>query len=266
MQQIHATPGTFHSKDGTHIGFFKLGAGPGVVIVHHSLATGASWHRVAELLSPSFTCYVLNRRGRASSGDAPHYSIEREYEDIQCALELAGEGASLVAHSFGAVCALGAALLSPPRKLVLYEPPLPVGGTVAGPYLPDYRAAIDAGDPDKALEIGYTHFASVPKDKVALMRGTSDWKEALPLAHTWSREVEAVEQHGPSLERYRALTMPTLLLLGTLSAPHPLKDTTAGLASTLLHARVVDLPGQGHLANSRAPALVADIIRDFLQA
>jgi alpha-beta hydrolase superfamily lysophospholipase len=264
MQQIHATPGTFPSKDGTHIGYFKLGSGPGVVIVHHSLATGASWHRVAEHLASDFTCYVLNRRGRASSGDAPDYSIAREYEDIQCALALAGEGASLVAHSFGAVCALGAALLAAPRKLVLYEPPLPVGGTVAGPYLPDYRAAIAAGDPGKALEIGYTHFASVPPDKVALMRATSDWKEALPLAHTWSREVEAVEAHGPSLERYRALTMPTLLLLGTLSAPHPLKDTTAGLAATLPNARVVDLQGQGHLANARAPGMLADIIRDFL--
>jgi pimeloyl-ACP methyl ester carboxylesterase len=177
---------------------------------------------------------------------------------------MTGQGASLVAHSFGAVCALGAALLAPPRKLVLYEPPLPVGGTVAGPYLADYRAAIEAGDPDKALEIGYTHFASVPASKIQFMRGTPEWREELPLAHTWTREVEAVEQHGSSLERYRALGVPTLLLLGMLSAEHPLKDTTRALAKTLPDARIVDLPGQGHLANLRAPALVADIIREFL--
>jgi pimeloyl-ACP methyl ester carboxylesterase len=177
---------------------------------------------------------------------------------------MAGSGASLVSHSYGAVCALGASLIAPPRKLVLYEPPLPVGGTVAGSHLPAYRAAIEAGHLDKALEIGYAHFASVPAAKIQGMRGTPEWTEELPLAHTWAREVEAVEQHGPSLERYRALRVPTLLLLGTLSAEHPLKDTTRALAMALPDARIVDLPGQGHLANLRAPALVADVIRRFL--
>ncbi len=264
MQHPIATPGSFRSKDGTTIGFVRVGEGPPIVIVHESLATGASWRKVANILAHTFTCFVLDRRGRASSGDAPRYSIEREYEDIQFALKVAGEGARLVAHSFGAVCALGAALQTPVRKMVLYEPPLPVGGTVAGPYLPDYRAAIAAGDLDKALEIGFTHFASVPAAKVQLMRGTSEWDDARVLAHTWSREVEAIEQHGPELERYRALRVPTLLLLGTQSAPHPLKDTSEALARTLPDVRLVELQGQGHLANLRAPALVAEHIRAFL--
>ena len=175
MHPNQTTTGTFQSTDGTHIGYFKIGSGPAVVLVHHSLATGASWRLVAEHLAGTLTCYVMDRRGRATSGDAPHYCIEREYEDIACALAMAGPGANLVAHSYGAVCALGASLFSPPRKLVLYEPPLPVGGTVAGSYLPAYRAAIEAGDPDRALEIGYTHFASVPASKIKFMRASPEW-------------------------------------------------------------------------------------------
>jgi pimeloyl-ACP methyl ester carboxylesterase len=264
MEHPAATQGSFRSKDGTTIGFVRVGEGPAVVIVHEALATGGSWRRVANILARTFTCFVLDRRGRASSGDAPHYSIEREYEDIQSALERAGEGASLVGHSFGAVCALGAALQTPVRKLVLYEPPLPVGGTVAGKHLSDYRDAIAAGDLDKALEIGFTHFASVPVAKVRLMRAAQDWADARLLAHTWTREVEAIEQHGPSLERYRSLRVPTLLLLGTQSAAHPLKDTSQALAKTLPDVRLVELQGQGHLANLRAPALVAEHILAFL--
>jgi pimeloyl-ACP methyl ester carboxylesterase len=266
MEHPTATPGSFRSRDGTVIGFVRIGEGPAVVIVHEALATGASWRKVANILARTFTCFVLDRRGRARSGDAPRYSIEREYEDIQSALKMAGESASLVAHSFGAVCALGAALQNPLRKLVLYEPPLPVGGTVAGHYLPDYRAAIDAGDLDKALEIGFTHFASVPAAKIQSMRGTSEWADARALAHTWSREVEAIEQQGPDLERYRSLHIPTLLLLGTQSAVHPLKDTSEALARTLPNVQLVELQGQGHLANLRAPALVAERIRTFLLA
>jgi pimeloyl-ACP methyl ester carboxylesterase len=266
MKPPIATPGSFRSRDGTTIGFVRTGEGPAIVIIHEALATGASWRKVADILASTFTCYVLDRRGRARSGDAPCYSIEREYEDIQAAIEMAGEGTNLVAHSFGAVCALGAALQTPVRKMVLYEPPLPVGGSVAGPYLADYRSAIAAGDLDKALEIGFTHFASVPAAKVRRMRETQEWADARALAHTWSREIEAIEQHGPSLERYRALRVPTLLLLGTQSAPHPLKDTSEALAKTLPDVRLVELLGQGHLANRRAPGLVAERIRTFLFA
>lgn len=265
----HPISRTFHSRDGTCIGYSKFGGdGPAIVIVHQSVATGASWHRVAELLATDFTCYVLNRRGRPGSGDTAPYSIEREYEDIEAALQLAsdesGTRADLVAHSFGAVCALGAALLDPPRRLVIYEPPLPYGGTVAGPVLPDYKAAIEAGDRDRALEIAYAQFASVPPAKIQQMRDRPEWREASALAHTWTREVEAVEAHGPSLKRYRSLNIPVLLLLGAQSGPHPFQDTTRGLVQTLPHARLVELAGQGHLANERVPALLANIIRDFL--
>jgi pimeloyl-ACP methyl ester carboxylesterase len=261
---MSVTPSSFRSKDRTPIGFLRIGDGPGVVIVHGSLSTGSSWRQVADYLSNTFTCFVLDRRGRASSGDAPHYSIEREYEDIQAALEMAGENASLVAHSFGAVCALGAALMCPIRKMVLYEPPLPVGGTITGAHLSEYCTAIEAGDPDKALEIGYTHFASIPAARVQLMRGTLEWANALALAHTWIRELEEIERHGPGIEQYRSLRVPTMLLLGTQSAPHPLRDTSEALARILPNVGLSELSGQGHVANLRAPALVAERIRAFL--
>jgi len=272
MEHPASTSGSFCSQDGTRIGYTRIGSGPAVVIVHHSLATGANWMAVAKILASDFACYVLDRRGRGSSGDAPNYSIEREYEDVEAALTMAagtpgkqaGVGASLIGHSFGAVCALGAALKLPPRRMVLYEPPLAAGGTVAGTYLPEYQAAIEAGDRDRAIEIGFTHFASVPPSRVRLMRGTKEWAEARELAHTWTREIDALERHGPSLERYRSLRVPTLLLLGTLSAAHPLRDTTEALAKTLPDAKIVELAGQGHLANERAPELVASRIREFL--
>ncbi len=264
MKTHVATSGSFRSNDGTKIGFVRIGEGPPVVIAHEALATGASWRKVAEFLADTFTCFLLDRRGRGASGDAARYSIEREYEDIQAALEIAGEDVSLIGHSYGAVCALGVALRSPIKKMVLYEPPLPVCGSVAGGYLSEYRAAIDAGDPDKALEIGFTHFASVPPGKIQAMRQASDWQETRMHAHTWSREVEAIEEHGPSLERYRFLHVPTLLLLGTLSAAHPLKDASEALARTLPDVRLVRFQGQGHLANLRAPELVAGCVREFL--
>src|SRR6202041_1825840 len=103
-------------------------------------------------------------------------------------------------HSFGAVCVLGAALRTPVPRLILYEPPLPVGGPVAGAYLAEYRNAIDDGDFDRALEIGYTRFAAIPASRIPSMRITTDWAQAKELAPTWTREIEEIDKLGPSLE------------------------------------------------------------------
>ena len=126
------TPGSVHSKDGTAIGYLRLGEGPPLVMVHGSLAVAEAWSAVANLLADSFTCYLMDRRGRGRSGDAPEYSIEREYQDIAAVLRAAGAKPHLIGHSYGAVCALGAALETPIDKLILYEPP---AGVAFGPEL-----------------------------------------------------------------------------------------------------------------------------------
>ena len=47
---------------------------------------------VAKLLSAHYTCFVMDRRGRACSGvRLAAYSIAREYEDVAAALSVAGE-------------------------------------------------------------------------------------------------------------------------------------------------------------------------------
>jgi pimeloyl-ACP methyl ester carboxylesterase len=102
--------GAVRSKDGTEIGFLRFGEGPPLVFVHGSLSVAERWKACAELLSDRFTCYLMDRRGRASSGDAPNYSIEREYEDVAAVLANAGAEASLFGHSYGAISAgIGAA-------------------------------------------------------------------------------------------------------------------------------------------------------------
>jgi pimeloyl-ACP methyl ester carboxylesterase len=268
MNKMEAAAGSFQSRDGTSVGYLRLGTGPPLVIVHGSLYTGESWLPVASLLADRFTCCVIDRRGRGRSGDSQAYAIEREYEDVEAALIIAGEGVSLLAHSFGAVCGLGAVLRAPVARMVLYEPPLAVGGPLDGQDLRAYGDAIAAGDPDRALEIGYTRFAGIPEEQVRWMRtsplAATEWAQARALAWTWTREAAAVAELGPSLDRYRGIQTPTLLLLGEKSAPRPLRDTTEALSRTLPHARISELRGHGHLANLRAPALVADRVREFL--
>jgi pimeloyl-ACP methyl ester carboxylesterase len=261
---------TVTSADGTRIAYRRLGAGPAMIFVHGSISTHTDWMRVAKILAPRYTCYVMDRRGRGRSGNGRlPYSFEREYEDIAAILKMAeiaqaGPVAALIGHSFGAVCCLGVALRHPIPRLVIYEPPLPVGGPIAGEYLEPYRQAIAAHDPDTALEIGFTHFSNLPAEAIAFMRATKAWPRLCNLAPSWVRELEAMDALGPNLDRYAALTCPVLMLVGRFSPEHPLRDASRALAKVLPNARVETLEGQGHVAMRNAPELVAGLIEGFV--
>jgi pimeloyl-ACP methyl ester carboxylesterase len=267
--------GTVCSADGTRIGFRRLGSGPAIVMVHGSVSTHTDWMPAARLLASRYTCYVMDRRGRRSSGSgcAP-YTIEREFEDICAVLEMAeleaaklgagGPAAALAGHSYGAICAMGAALRRPVRKLILYEPPLPVGGAIAGAPLAAYTHAVSEGHLEEAMEIGLREFTRLRPPVIAAIRASRGWPKLSKLAPTWTRELEAMDAEPASVEHYRALACPVLMLLGTLSPEHPFQMPTRALARTLPDVRVEALAGQGHLGLRGAPQLVARLMAEFL--
>ena len=255
-----------HSADGTRIGYRRLGDGPALLFVHGSMSTHTDWMRVARLLAPHYTCYALDRRGRSHSGNGRlPYSLEREYEDIEAMIAQTGPLAALIGHSYGAICTLGAALRNPTAKLVVYEPPLPVGGLIAGESLEPYARAIAAGDLDTALEIGLTRFMRLPADIVMVMRASKAWPRLRTLASGWTRELLAMDTLDPSVDRYAAIACPVLMLVGALSPEHPMQDASRALAQILPDVRVETIPGNGHLAMRDAPEFVAHVIEGFLE-
>ena len=264
------TEGSATSADGTRISFRRLGAGPALLFVHGSISTHTDWMRVAKLLAPRYTCYSMDRRGRAHSGNGlSPYSLEREYEDIATVrthIEQthAAPLAALIGHSYGAVCALGHALRQPVPRLVVYEPPFPVAGPIAGEHLERYRQAIAAHNPELALEIGLTHFSNLHHEAIAAMRATKAWPRMCALAPSWIRELEAMDALDPDLSRYAKITAPVLMLVGSLSPEHPLRDASRTLAQILPNAHVATIEGQGHVAMRNAPEQVARLIESFL--
>jgi pimeloyl-ACP methyl ester carboxylesterase len=101
--------------------------------------------------------------------------------------------------------------------------------------------------------------------EISALRQTPLWKQRATLTPTWTRELEAIDRLGPSLDRYGQLAAPTLLLLGTATAAHHQVATTA-LAKALPDARVVLLQGEGHVAHLTVPDTVAKEVTDFLLA
>jgi pimeloyl-ACP methyl ester carboxylesterase len=111
------------SRDGTPIAVYSAGAGPALLLVHGSLSDHTRWESVSALLSDIFTVYTLDRRGHGQSGDRAGYSLADESDDITAVARSIPGPVNLIAHSYGAVCALEAAWqIENLHKLVLYEP------------------------------------------------------------------------------------------------------------------------------------------------
>jgi pimeloyl-ACP methyl ester carboxylesterase len=77
------------------------------------------------LLALQLTVFGYDRRGRGDSGDTLPYAVDREIEDIQALIEVAGGTAALYGHSSGAALALDAALQlgDSVSKIAMYEAP-----------------------------------------------------------------------------------------------------------------------------------------------
>src|SRR5918997_6374680 len=126
---------TITSKDGTQIAYRRSGEGPPLVLVHGTAANHSRWSPVLPALEKRFTVYAMDRRGRGGSGDADGYAVHREFEDVTAVIDSIGEPVNLLGHSYGALLALEAALLTRNiRKLVLYDPGIEVAGQEIYPH------------------------------------------------------------------------------------------------------------------------------------
>ena len=63
--------GSVVSRDGTRIGYLRVGRGPAVVLLHGSSESARSHTQLAVALADAFTIYLPDRRGRGLSRSPP---------------------------------------------------------------------------------------------------------------------------------------------------------------------------------------------------
>ncbi len=260
--------GAVESADGTRIGYRRMGSGPAIVLVHGSIATGEPYLGFAAQLAEHHSVYVMDRRGRGLSDDAPDYTIGTEAADIIAVLTRAAQETGSVpvlwGHSYGAICTLEAVRLGADvESLVVFEPPLPYDGPVAGDHLGEYAAAISVGDRDRAMRIAARHFLRISAEETEGLASTPLWDAFLDLTPTWSRELAEIDATASVLSEYGDLPVRTLLLIGEISPGH-LIASSKSLAAQLPDATVNVLEGQNHFAHVLDPAGLAAAVRSFV--
>ena len=256
--------------DGHPIPVTDEGQGPAVLLLHSGSADRSSWARVAAALAGRFRVLRFDRwtyrDGHADAAPAGAEAMAAEVADVLAVGAAAGERPLLVGHSSGAVVALESALADPSafRAMVLYEPPVAVDEPLGGDTLRRARAALDAGDPDRAITIHMREIAGAGRPMVAALRRLPPvWQVIRGHAAAQITDDEAIESLGVGLGRYARLDLPVLLLGGGRSPAH-MRARLDALAAVLPRLEeVVILEGQGHMANLRAPGEVARVIAAF---
>jgi pimeloyl-ACP methyl ester carboxylesterase len=260
---------TVTSRDGTPVAYERGGEGPPLVLVHGTTADHLTWELVQPELRKHFTVYAIDRRGRGESGSGSAYDIEREFEDVVAVIDSIGVPADLLGHSYGAICALEAALRSSRvRRLILYEGtfPVPEGTELYPPEALDrVRSQLEAGDQEGALTTFYRDIVLMSPEELEMMRSLPVWPARVALAPTIPHEMRAFESYISDFDPARLgnLRTPALLLLGG-DSPAPEKAAAEALDAALPDSRIVVMPHQAHIAHRTAPDLFAREVVQFL--
>ena len=258
------------SADGTAIAVDRVGRGPAVVLVD-----GAMCYRgfgpmpaMAKRLAEHCTVYYYDRRGRGDSGDARKYSIDREIEDFEAVLNLAGGSAMVFGVSSGAALALeAAARLDGITKLALYEAPFIVDDTHP-PLPPDFidemKDLVAAGRRGDAVK-KFMRLVGVPAIGIFVMSWTPLWRKMKAIAHTLPYDLSIIGPYHqgrplPS-DRWSAAAMPALVMAGGKS-PAYMQNGMRALAAALPNATHRTLPGQTHMVKD---AVLGPELLDFFE-
>ncbi len=171
----------------------------------------------------------------------------------------------MLGHSFGAICALEAPLLTNNiEKLNLCEPPVSYP-----PIPPEFasrlQAMLEAGDREGVLVTFYAEYASIPEEDIGQMKQSPAWPSRVAAAHTLLREGLAVGEYRFEAGQFAGMTVPTLLMLGGDSPPL-YRESIERIDEALPNSRITVLPGQQHVPMDTAPDLFVREVLAFLRS
>jgi pimeloyl-ACP methyl ester carboxylesterase len=258
---------TVISKDGTRIAFDQTGTGPALILVH-----GAFTHRaidpqavqLADLLSPHFTVFHYDRRGRGESGDTQPYAVQREVEDIEALIDEAGGSAFVYGISSGAALAMEAAIELPGKikKLAMYEASYKSDEQARREWKEFRRELNDLLTADRRGDAAalFLTLVGMPADQLDGMRREPLWAAFEAVAPTLAYDAAILgEDRAVPTGKAARVAIPALVMNGSASEAF-MYDTAMELAKVMPNAEHRALEGQTHQVSSEA---IAPVLVEF---
>lgn len=239
--------------------------GPTLVFLHYWGGSSRTWQHVVDALSPDYRTVAIDQRGWGKSA-APEadYALSDLADDVLAvvdALEL--ESYILVGHSMGGKAAQLAASRRPRGLaglvLVAPAPPtplaLPLDARQGMVHAYDSRESIVA-TVQQVLAPGGLSGGDLDTVIADSLAGASSAKAAWPLA-TSQEDITAV---------VLKIDVPVIVISGEHDRVDPSEVLRRELLPRIPQAKLVVLPGVGHLSPLEVPADLTNIIKAFVLA
>jgi pimeloyl-ACP methyl ester carboxylesterase len=246
---------TVTSKDGATIAYDTVGQGSAVILVAGAMGARRDPYlaELAELLAPQLTVYRYDRRGRGDSTDPQPYTVEREIDDLEALVDVAGGSAGLFGLSSGGALALEAALAlgSKVGKLAVYEIPYddsPAGISAWHEYRQRLAEAIRADRRGEAVAL-FMKFVGVPEHMLEGMRQEPFWAGLEAVAPTLLYDAACLgDDRTVPVGRAAHVQAQTLILDGgeSLKTMPFMHATAEALVKAIPKASGQTLEGQRH--------------------
>lgn len=260
---------TVTSKDGTKIAYTQSGSGPALILVDGALChrTFGPMPELAGLLSPHFTVYIYDRRGRNESGDTQPYSVAREVEDIDALIQKAGGSAFVHGTSSGGALGLEAAVAlgnKKIKKLAIYEAPYnsdPAARAGLKAYAKQLHELLSSGDKGDAV-VAFMKLVGTPTEQVEGMSHSPMWPMFEAVAPTLAYDQAVLGEDGAVPVAQAAKdAVPTLVMNGGAGAPF-MAETAQALAKAIPNAQYKVLEGQTHQVDAK---VIAPVLEAFFE-
>lgn len=239
--------------------------GPALVFLHYWGGSSRTWQHVVDALSPDYRTVAIDQRGwgKSAAPDAG-YALSDLAGDVLAVVDsLALESYILVGHSMGGKAAQLAASRRPRglRGLVLVAPApptplaLPLDARQGMVHAYDSRESIVATLQQVLAPDGLSDgdLDTVIADSLA---GASSAKATWPLA-TSQEDITAVVP---------LIDVPVIVISGEHDRVDPPELLRREVLPRIPQAKLVVLPGVGHLLPLEAPADLANVIKAFVLA
>lgn len=260
-----ASSASAQSVTGTSSGglFYEVtGAGDPVVFIHAFSLDRRMWEPQVGAFDGRYRVirYDLRGHGKSVAPGEPYTG----YDDLRSVLDALGiSRATLIGLSAGSELAVNFAIAYPDRvtRLVLAAPGLGGYKVPPLPWLQPVLEAAAAGDGERAARLwAETPIMAIRSNSSATPVVTS---LVMSNARLWTSRRTEQPLSPPAVSRLSEINCPVLVIVGDQDLPH-IREIAGVITRGVPGARLVVIPGAGHIVNLDAPGPFNNAVEAFL--